>query len=114
VLLIVPDLFFLTRIRATAVTLGVEVAEATPETALAACAAGHPDLIVVDLRAAGEAIALARALKAAPAAREIPIVGFYSHVEGATRAAALAAGVDHVMPRSAFTARLADLLRGTL
>jgi len=40
-------------------------------------------------------------------------VGFYSHVEAATRDAAHAAGIDLVLPRSAFAARLADLLRGT-
>lgn len=113
VLVIVPDLFFLTRIRATAVALNVEVEEGTPEGARAACAASAPDLVIVDLHAGGDPVGLSRALKSDPVTRAIPIVGFYSHVEGATRAAALAAGVDYVMPRSAFTAKLAELLSGS-
>jgi hypothetical protein len=40
------------------------------------------------------------------------MVGFYSHVDTATRDAALAAGVETVLPRSAFVARLPELLRG--
>jgi NADH:ubiquinone oxidoreductase subunit 6 (subunit J) len=41
-------------------------------------------------------------------------VGFYPHVDRALREAALAAGVDQVLPRSAFTVRLAALLAGAL
>ena len=45
--------------------------------------------------------------------RELRVVGFYSHVDQATREAALASGVDDVLPRSAFTARLPAILAGT-
>jgi CheY-like chemotaxis protein len=112
VLVVVPDLFFIARIRATAATLGVEIEEATSEAALAACRSAPPHLVILDLQAAGDPISLARTLKSDAAMRPIPIVGFYSHVEGATRSAAIAAGVDRVMPRSAFTAKLAELLQG--
>ena len=113
VLAVVPDLFFLTRIRATASALDVAVEAATLEGAHAACAAHPPDLVILDLHAAGDPVGLARTLKSDTITHAIPIVGFYSHVEGATRAAALAAGIDHVMPRSAFTAKLPALLRGS-
>jgi len=38
------------------------------------------------------------------------VVGFVSHVQTETIAAARAAGIDEVMARSAFVARLATLL----
>jgi CheY-like chemotaxis protein len=55
---------------------------------------------------------LIRALKDDPDARRIPIVAFYPHVETERRDAARAAGADQVLPRSAFTVRLASLLTG--
>ena len=69
--------------------------------------------MILDLQAPGDPLALTRALKSDPATRGIPVVGFYPHVEGALREAALAAGVDQELPRSAFTVRLAALLAGT-
>jgi len=53
-----------------------------------------------------------RTLKADSRTRAIPIVGFYSHVEGERRRAALAAGIDEALPRSAFVVRLPALLAG--
>lgn len=108
---VVPDLFFSTRIAATAEAAGVAFEALTAEAAPARLASGEIALLILDLAAAG-AIEMAAALKADEATRGIPIVGFYSHVEQATRERALAAGIDHVMPRSAFTARLPALLAG--
>jgi CheY-like chemotaxis protein len=108
----VPDLFFATKIEATARAAGVTIEPVAPARALEACRAAPPDLVILDL-AAGEAIAIARALKADPVTRAIPVVGFYSHVDDATRRAALAAGVDQVLPRSAFVAGLPGLLTGS-
>jgi CheY-like chemotaxis protein len=110
---VVPDLFFATRIRATAQQLGVALEDASVERALDLIRETRPDLVVLDLHASGEPLALARALKADASTASVPIAGFYSHVEHAMRAAAIEAGVDHVLPRSAFTARLAALLDGT-
>jgi len=112
VVAVVPNLFFAARIAETAAQLGVELETVAPPGVAAAVGARPTDLVVLDLGAAGDPVATARALKSAAATRDIPIVGFYPHVEGALREAALAAGVDHVLPRSAFTARLASLLAG--
>ncbi len=49
--------------------------------------------------------------KANPATRRIPILGFGSHVDVATRERALAAGCDEVLARSRFVAELPDLIR---
>lgn len=113
VLIVVPDLFFATRIAATAKTLGVEFAHVLPAAALEHCAEIRPDLVLIDLQAAGDPVALGRALKQDPRTASIPLLGFYSHVEVELREAALAAGIDQVLPRSAFTARLAELLAGS-
>lgn len=112
VVAVVPDLFFATRIAVTAVRLGVTLETPATEEALAAIRGRPPALVILDLRAPGDPLALARALKADPETRSVPVVGFYPHVEGALRERALAAGVDQVLPRSAFTARLPALLAG--
>jgi CheY-like chemotaxis protein len=87
------------------------VRAADPGAALEQCRALAPDLVILDLHASG-ALDLARSLEADAATRAIPLVGFYSHVDQALREAALAAGVDRVLPRSAFTAKLAEILAG--
>jgi CheY-like chemotaxis protein len=111
VLSVVPDLFFAARIAETARAAGVTLVAAGAGEAAALCAAGPPDLVILDLTAPG-ALEAARALKAAPATRHIPLLGFCPHVETALREAARAAGVEEVLPRSLFTKRLPDLLTG--
>lgn len=112
VLAVVPDLFFAARIAAVAKAAGVEIAFVAPEGAAAACAAASPDLVLIDLHAGPGVPALVRALKTGPGTGAIPLVGFHSHVDIATRTAALEAGLDRALPRSAFVTRLAGLLEG--
>ncbi len=108
---VVPDLFFATRIGATAEACGVTLRMLAPANALAALADAPPDLLVLDLSDPAT-LALAAAVRADPRTRDVPMTGFYPHVDEATRAAAVAAGVDPVLPRSAFTRRLPELLAG--
>jgi CheY-like chemotaxis protein len=109
---VVPDLFFAVRISATARRLDVPVEMIAPERALERCREMVPTLLILDLHAAGDPLALARALKADESTRAIRIVGFHSHVDAELREAAVAAGVDQVLPRSAFTVRLSAILSG--
>jgi hypothetical protein len=51
-------------------------------------------------------------MRAEPALASIPTLGFVSHVDADTIAQARAAGVGEVLPRSAFAARLSDILSG--
>jgi hypothetical protein len=44
----------------------------------------------------------------------LPVLGYYSHVDVATREAAEAAGVDLVVPRSRMARELPDLVEGLL
>jgi CheY-like chemotaxis protein len=112
VVVVVPDLFFATRIATTARVLGIETVACPAGEALEVCRRDPPGLVILDLHGAGDPMGLARALKADPATRAGRIVGFYPHVDQETRRAAEAAGVDDVLPRSTFTARLAELIAG--
>ena len=109
---LVPDLFFMTKIGATATQLGIVVEELRPNRAITACRNEPPDLLLIDLHAEGDPLEVVRVLKANEETRGIQIVGFYSHVDQALREAALRSGADQVLPRSAFTVKLPDLLQG--
>lgn len=109
---VVPDLFFASRIHETARAAGVTLIQCPAGLALEVCSREQPDLVIVDLHGAGDPLGLVRTLKGDPATRAVPIAGFYSHVDQETRRAAEDAGMDLVLPRSAFTARLAGLLAG--
>jgi CheY-like chemotaxis protein len=110
--MIVPDLFFATKIQEAARAAVVSLIQCPARHAVEMCQAWRPDLIIVDLHGSADALDMVRDLKADPDVRAMPIVGFYSHVDEETRRAAEAAGVDFVLPRSAFTARLGELLTG--
>ena len=109
---LVPDLFFMSKIGATATQLGLIVEELRPNRAITACRNEPPDLLLIDLHAEGDPLEVVRVLKANDGTKAIRIVGFYSHVDQALREAALRAGADQVLPRSAFVVKLAELLRG--
>ena len=108
VLAVVPDLFFATKIAATARLVGVALELVPHQRAFATATASNATLVLLDLHAP-DAVGLVRALKQAQPA--LPVVGFYSHVETALRRDALAAGADAALPRSAFVARLPELLQ---
>ncbi len=110
VVAVVPDLFFAAKIAETARAAGASLERPAAAEALQRCRRAPPDLVILDLGAGPAMLELAGALKADPVTRAVPIVGFYAHVDGATRDAALAAGADQVLPRSAFVARLPGLL----
>ena len=112
ILSLVPDLFFASKINTAATHLGVTIHATTPERLVADARARHPDLIIVDLHTPGGVLDAVRELKRDPALANTRVIGFYSHVEAQMRAAALEAGVDEPMPRSAFTVKLAALLAG--
>jgi len=108
VVAIVPDLFFATRIAATAQAAGVAIEMAQTQGVVRRVQAEKPDLVVIDLHAK-DALTLVMELKSATP--QTPIVGFYSHVDTELRRQALATGADAVLPRSRFHARLAEILQ---
>jgi CheY-like chemotaxis protein len=113
ILVVVPDLFFRTRIESTAALVGANAGFVTLDETLERCRAESPDRLILDLHTPGDVLGVVRALRADALTRGIEVVGFYSHVDREMRTAALAAGVNRVMPRSAFTSHLAELLGGS-
>ncbi len=113
-IVVVDDLFFASKIRGTAEQVGVEVRFArTVDTLIQAAREDHPSLIIVDLHSINcDPIALAKELKADEQLHSIPLLGFFSHVQTELQRKAREAGFDVVIPRSAFTRDLKDILSG--
>ena len=115
VLAVVDDLFFASKIRGTAEQIGVTVTFARKADAILDLARrDRPALIIFDLNSDRiEPAALARQLKADEQLRSIPLLGFFSHVQTELQHQAEEAGIDRVIPRSAFTKHLSEILSGT-
>lgn len=112
----VSDMLFASKIRGTAEHINVSVDFARTEDGLFdAARADVPSLIILDLHDTRlDPFALAARLKGDGRLRDVPLVAFFSHVETELRRRAEEAGVEHVLPRSVFTRRLAEILRGEL
>ena len=109
VLALIDDLFFQSKLLETARQVGVAVRVVSNSDALAQAAAAQPPaLVLVDLNARQGALeGLARVCAAGPA----PVVAFLSHVQTDLAARAREAGCTEVLPRSKFSANLAEILR---
>ena len=112
----IDDLFFIAKIQETARKLGIKVAfvkneKDTIADLLALPEESRPTLIVFDLNSAtAKPLTLIPKLKT-KLKRATSIVGFLSHLQGELKAKAIEAGCDTVMPRSAFSQTLPNLLR---
>jgi PleD family two-component response regulator len=116
VIAVVDDMFFASKIRATAEHLGVALrfARSTDE-ALEVAQAEEPSLIIADLHSQKcDPFSLAEQLKADESLSAVPLIGFFSHVQTALQQKAKTAGYDRVMPRSAFTKQLPEILESTI
>lgn len=112
VIAVVDDMFFASKIRAVAEHLGMRVHFArTIADALEAARVDEPSLILADLHAQKcDPFTLAEALKADEHLRAVSLVGFFSHVQTELQQRAERAGYDRVLPRSAFTKQLPEIL----
>jgi PleD family two-component response regulator len=110
----VNDMLFASKIRGTAEHLNVSVDFARSEDGLFDYAKTEvPSLIILDLHDTRlDPFALATRLKSDERLSAVPIVAFFSHVETELQRRAQEAGVEHVLPRSVFTRRLAEILSG--
>jgi len=111
ILTVVDDLIFLSKIQQTAHQVGVPVEPVDPSKAVERITEFLVHSIILDLNhRSGTAVELARTIKTNPATRHVKVMGFLSHVQSDLAAAARAAGCDFVMPRSAFSQQLPQLL----
>jgi CheY-like chemotaxis protein len=112
VIAVVDDLFFASKIRAAGQQAGVDIVFVKSIAAAVEKARDErPALIVADLNArCCDGIELAKALKGDERCSAVPLIGFFSHVQTQLQEAAMSAGFDKVIPRSAFSKNLAGIL----
>ncbi len=108
IITIVKDLFFQSKIEATAALLGKPVKIVSDETSLANALKENPKLVIWDLNAGFNLVKTAKLIKDNSSAK---IIAYLSHVQTDLVKKAKDAGIDEVMPRSAFTIKLADILQ---
>jgi CheY-like chemotaxis protein len=111
----VDDLFFLAKINETARKLGVKVEFVKTDKEVFEKVAdngnGKPSLIIFDLNNLNaKPLTVIPKLKS-KLKKETNIIGFVSHVQGELKMKAQEAGCDMVLPRSAFSQNLAQLMR---
>jgi CheY-like chemotaxis protein len=110
----VDDLFFLAKIQETARKLNVKVEFVKSDKDLVERMGQNgdaPSLIIFDLNNAGvKPLTLIPKLKS-KLKKGTSIIGFLSHVQGDLKMKAQEAGCDMVLPRSAFSQNLPQLLR---
>jgi len=111
----VDDLFFLAKIQETARKMNIKVEFVKTDKdvyeRMGENGNGKPTLIIVDLNnAAAKPLTVIPKLKS-KLKKETNIIGFVSHVQGELKMKATEAGCDMVLPRSAFSQNLAQLLR---
>jgi hypothetical protein len=112
----IEDLFFLAKIQEASRKLGVKVEFVKGDKDVLAritdaAEADRPALLVFDLNnAAAKPLTLIPKLKA-KLKKSTSIIGFLSHLQGDLKLKATEAGCDSVMPRSAFSQSLPNLLR---
>jgi len=115
VLALIDDLFFQVRLAETARKLGVTLKTVSSGSAFlnaldggSGAPAQAPRLLIVDLNARQGALEAIENLQRS--GNPVPIIGFLSHVQTELAERARAAGCKQVLPRSSFTAHLAEIL----
>ena len=112
ILCAVDDLIFSIKISTAAKALGVDIYfERSPDQVLEGIRQKQPRLVIFDLNSARmQPLSAIAAMKADPELKSIPTLGFVSHVQSDTIAAARKAGIDQVLARSAFSDQLERIL----
>lgn len=112
-LAILNDLIFTAKIQDAAKRAHMSLVLAMTEADALKNAKDKPDVIVLDLNMNGlDTLQLIRTLKGEAATSGIRLVGFVSHVQTTVREAAVKAGCDQVVARSAFSQNLPEILSG--
>jgi hypothetical protein len=113
----IEDLFFIAKIQESAKKLGVKVsflktADKEVLSQLTECVEEErPALIVFDLNNANiKPLTIIPKIKS-KLKKDVSVIGFLSHLQGDLKLKAMEAGCDTVMPRSAFSQGLPNLLR---
>jgi len=112
ILAVVDDLLFLSKIQQTAKLLGILVESAPPADLPRLAIEKAPKALIIDLNhRSGKALEVLRTLKSDLKTKDLPVIGFVSHVQSTLINAARDAGCDFVLARSAFARELPSLLQ---
>lgn len=112
ILALVDDLLFLSKIQQTANLLGIVVESAQPADLPQLAVENVPEALIIDLNhRSGKALEVVRTLKSDLKTKDLPVIGFASHVQSSLINAARHAGCDFVLGRSAFVKQLPILLQ---
>ena len=109
----VEDLFFRSKIDATARNLNVPVRFIERKDLTEVCQEGKTAAVLLEL-SNGSSLDAIRSLRQNPKTRDVPVIGFLSHVDRDQAREAESAGVTQVMPRSQFAETLPDLMMDLL
>jgi CheY-like chemotaxis protein len=109
----VEDLFFRSKIDATARNLNVPVRFVERKDLTAVCLEGKTAAVLLEL-SNGSSLDAIRSLRQNPKCKDVPVIGFLSHVDRDLAREAESAGVTQVMPRSQFAETLPDLMMDLL
>jgi PleD family two-component response regulator len=113
IICVMDDLMFSIKISTAAKSIGgIDLHfERAPEKVLTTIREKAPSLVIFDLNSTRmNPLQAITAMRQDPALRGIRTLGFVSHVDADTAAAARAAGIDQVLARSAFAGQLASIL----
>jgi DNA-binding NarL/FixJ family response regulator len=108
VVALMDDLFFQMKVAETAKKLGLEFKVAANGDGLLGLLEPAPELVIVDLNARQQPIEAIQRIRAER--NGLRVLGFLSHVQTELAAKARQAGCDEVLPRSAFTKNLPEIL----
>ena len=112
VLAVLEDLFFTVKINEAAKRAGLPITFVKSEHDVLEQAKIQPALIIMDINFQGiDPLNLIRKLKADEQTKRINLIGYLSHVQGELKLQAQEAGCDMVMPRSAFSQNLPQILK---
>jgi len=112
VLAVVDDLMFAVKIDAAARQSGVTVEYAKTQAEALEKGRSNPSLVLLDLNHNKiEILKLIKAFKKDDDLKKVSLLGFISHVDGERKQAAVDAGCDSVVPRSAFSVNLPQILK---
>lgn len=109
----VDDLFFRSKIEATARHLNVPVRFIEPKNLAGVSMDGDTAAVLLEL-SNGSSLDAVRKLRQNKKAQDLPVIGFLSHVDRDLAREAEAAGITRVMPRSEFAETLPDLMMDLL
>ena len=115
VAILVDDMFFAAKINSAAEACGRQIERVKSREQLEALRADPPSLVIIDMNSDRlDPIETIRYLKTHADLNAVPIVSFVSHVQTALIRNAHTAGCDYVLPRSAFTKMVIEIVAGDL